>query len=316
MTVILPTHNGGDTIGRTLDAFCCLEQPEGGWMFVLIDNASTDCTKEIAIRQLEQATAVVHLRGQDGKSYALNSGIEHARGDFVIFTDDDVLPDPNWLSEWRRVANQYPEFGIFGGAIEPAFESQPPRWLEETSWAIVLYTATKRGRLEGAMTPGDAEVFGPNMAVRMDVLAGGLRFDGRLMVGKSGMLGDETEFVDRVIAAGRKVAFAPTARVRHIVQSDQVKLKWMLNRFYRHGRTMYFLDWLHGRATFPTICGVPRFLIRRIATRFMLLPFVLASFDGFRIVSKLRLIAYDLGALTQSRLLAHTPMQPGRGDTS
>src|SRR5271165_1521921 len=179
MTVVLPTHNGGDTIGRTLDAFCHLEQPEGGWLLVVIDNASTDGTKEVVSRYASRLPLLYVQEPRLGKSNALNTGIEHARGDFVVFTDDDVLPDVNWLSEWRRVANQYPEFGIFGGAIEPEFEVPPPSWLGETNWAIVLYTATARGRPEGEMAHDAMDVFGPNMAVRADVLAAGLRFDVR-----------------------------------------------------------------------------------------------------------------------------------------
>ena len=126
MTVILPSHNGGDTIGRTLDAFCRLEQPEGGWRLVVVNNASTDNTSGIVNRYASRLPLLHIQETRLGKSNALNAGIEHVRGDFVVFTDDDVLPDANWLSEWRRVAHRYPEFGIFGGAIEPEFEVPPP----------------------------------------------------------------------------------------------------------------------------------------------------------------------------------------------
>jgi len=313
MTVVLATHNGEDTLERTLDSFRGLEQPSGGWHLVVVDNASTDRTHEIASRYLTELPMTIVQEAKLGKSNALNRGIEFVRGDLVVFADDDVLADANWLTEWRRVGDQYPDLGIFGGAIEPAFEAPPPLWLKDTNWQIVLYTATAPGRPEGAMAPDAMEIYGPNMAVRADILAEGPRFDPRLMSGPSALLGDETEFVDRVVAAGTRAGFAPAARVRHIVQKHQVTMRWMLNRFYRHGRTMYFLDRLRVATHAPSIGGIPRYLIRRIVTRCLLLPFALASLSSFRVVTTLRLIAYDFGAASQSRLMAPRPIRR-RGD--
>ena len=155
---------------------------------------------------------------------------------------------------------------------------------------------------------------GPILGVRVSILARGLRFDWRLMVGTFGVGGEDTEFVDRAVAAGTKIGFAPTAGVRQIMQGYQVTLGIRLvSWFYRHGRQMYFFDWLHGKTGTSTIGGIPRYLIRRIGQRCVLLPFVLASFDTFRIVSNLRLIAYELGAARQSRLMDRGLMQPGHG---
>jgi GT2 family glycosyltransferase len=313
MTVVLATHNGEDTIERTLDSFRGLAQPSGGWHLVVVDNASTDRTHDIASRYLTKLPMTIVKEAKLGKSNALNRGIEHVRGDLVVFADDDVLADANWLTEWRRAADRYPDLGIFGGAIEPAFEAPPPPWLKDTNWQIVLYATTARGRPEGTMAPDAMDIFGPNMAIRADILINGPRFDPRLMAGPSALLGDETEFVGRVVAAGTRAGFAPAARVRHIVQRHQVTLKWMLNRFYRHGRTMYLLDRLRGAPHAPSIGGIPRYLIRRIITRCLLLPLTAARFNAFRIVKTLRLIAYDFGAARQSRLMGPRPT-PQRGD--
>jgi len=47
LTVLIATYNGARTLPRVLTACCQLESPEGGWKLVIVDNASTDQTKEI-----------------------------------------------------------------------------------------------------------------------------------------------------------------------------------------------------------------------------------------------------------------------------
>ena len=302
--VVLPTHNGADTIERTLQGLCSVRGPPGGWHLILVDNASTDGTRHI-IRRYSGNLPLLYVEEPNlGKSIALNTGLAHARGDLVVFTDDDAIPDCDWLCEWRRVADRYPEIDIFGGTIAPEFEVPPPAWLWETNWMLVLYAATTPTLAEGTFAARAAEVFGPNMAVRSAVLDRGCRFDPRLMKGAAGLLGDETDFVVRAVGRGAILGFAPTARVRHLVDRSQVNWRWILRRFYRHGRTLYFHEAASRTVGFPCIAGIPRFLVRRIAEQVLLAPVALASGDKKRIMTVLRAIAYDLGTAHQARLTA------------
>ncbi len=302
--VILATHNGADTIEQTLQALCDISQPQGGWQLIVVNNASTDETSHIIHRFSSHLPLRYVEEPNLGKANAVNAGIAHACGDLTVFTDDDVIPDHNWLCEWRRVADQHPEIDIFGGSIVPAFEASPPAWLRETNWMLMLYAATTPTLAEGAFPANAAEVFGPNMAVRSKVLEAGYRFDPRLMKGATGLIGDETDFVIRAASGGALLGFAPTARVRHIVNRSQVTWRWMLRRFYRHGRTLYYCETASRIAAFPCIAGIPRYLFRRIAEQVLLLPVALASGKKKRIMALLRTIAYDLGAAYQAKLMA------------
>lgn len=42
LTVLMATHDGSDTLERTLRAFAALDEPSGGWKLVIVNNASTD----------------------------------------------------------------------------------------------------------------------------------------------------------------------------------------------------------------------------------------------------------------------------------
>lgn len=303
LTVMMCTHNGSDTISRTLNAFRDLLPPMGGWKLVIVDNASTDSTPAI-IHQYSAELPVCHVKEATlGKAHALNTGLAYAEGDLVVFTDDDIIPDSDWLCEWRRAADTYPDIAVFGGVIVPTFEAPPPTWLERTDWMAMLYARTTPGLADGVHGPSDVTIFGPNWAVRPAVLAAGYQFDTRLMKGAAGVMGDETDFITRVATDGFILGFASSARVQHIVAKSQVTWSWVMRRFFRHGRAQFALEDFPSSSAMPHIAGVPRYLWRRLFERILVLPLVGIRHRKEHIASQLRLIAYDLGAAYQARLI-------------
>jgi glycosyltransferase involved in cell wall biosynthesis len=309
LTVVMCTHNGSDSIGRTLDAFCHLKPPADGWKLVIVDNASSDSTPAIIRGFMSKLPLTVIQEPRPGQTHAQNTGIANVEGDFAIFTDDDILPDPDWLLEWRRVADRFPDIEVFGGRIDPEYQIPPPGYVGSSPWLGMLYSVTNPSLPEGPVPQDTATIFGPNMGFRSSLLQRGHCFDNRLGERKAGpiaLMGNETDFVDRAVASGSSLGFAPTARVRHIVSRTQVTWRWILYRFYRHGRTMYFLDQQSKRDPMPTMWGAPRYLARRLTENAVKLPFVLLTCSPKRLLGHLRLMAYDLGAFHQAREMRMT----------
>lgn len=301
MTVLMATHNGMDTLERTLERFCALAPPPGGWKLLIVNNASTDGTEELVLRYKERLPMEYLVEPQLGRCRAFNTGLDHICGDLVVFTDDDVLPERDWLAAWRSAVDRNSDYAIFGGAIDPLYERDPPEWLSRTNWTGVLFSQTDP-HPEGPI-PSDGSIFGPNMAVRAAAIADGTRFDERYLAGPMGLLGDETDFVTRLAAKGNKTCFVPSAKVRHIVHPSQFAWWWMLRRFHRHGKTLLIVDVQRNGRRAPEAFQAPRHLIRRVVTSAAKLPLALLSCDRFRIFSHLRRIAYDLGSIAQARAL-------------
>ena len=86
---------------------------------IIVDNNCTDNTKLV----VEETAAggdipVVYLREtRQGKSFALNAGLAHARGDIVALTDDDVLPTPEWLTRIVRAFRERDVTFVFGKVL-------------------------------------------------------------------------------------------------------------------------------------------------------------------------------------------------------
>jgi cellulose synthase/poly-beta-1,6-N-acetylglucosamine synthase-like glycosyltransferase len=101
-TILIPAHNEEKVIGHTLEAMLRLEYPREKLKIVVINDGSTDTTRDI-INRFAAADARVELfdvpRGQGGKgkSRALNLGVQHITSEIIAIYDADNTPDKDAL---------------------------------------------------------------------------------------------------------------------------------------------------------------------------------------------------------------------------
>lgn len=291
LSVLVATHNGSDTIERTLAAMAELDPPAGGWKLVVVNNASTDDTEALVLKWRDRLPLEYVVEPRLGKPFALNTALKHAEGDFFVLTDDDVLPVRHWLLEWRRVADAYPQCSVFGGAIVSHFDDGAPPWANKDHHFGILYGETwlKTEGEVGVGTPG-----GANMGLRRNVYEDGWRFDETFMRGASGLMGEDTDLTLRLKQNGYRYGFAPDAEVGHIIQSFQKSPRWMRQRFYRYGRAEFMHDVASGAPSFP------RWRVRRAMELGAGLIAASIRGDGGRAFDCQSRLACQLGALHQA----------------
>ena len=298
LSVLMATHNGADTIERTLAAMSELAAPVGGWKFVVVNNASTDDSEARILKWCDRLPLQYLVEPRLGKSHAMNTALDHAEGDLIIMTDDDVLPERDWLTEWRRMADSYPTLSVFGGAIVPEFEQSPPAWLIDDGCFTVLYAKTP-DQPEGEIAPLD--ISGPNLAIRTSIRDQGWRFGEGFMIGQNGLMGEDSDLVTRLAEAGHKVGFAPTARVRHIVQKSQMSWRWIHRRFIRHGRTQFMAEDVRwDAATHRPVFRFPWWRISKSMESLVHLTLAALRRDAAALSRQSRILSYHLGALSQA----------------
>ena len=79
LTILMATYNGSGTLPDVLCAYPALESPDGGWELVIVDNGSSDNTKDI-IASFHQRLPLTYLfEPRRGKNVALNTGLESVR---------------------------------------------------------------------------------------------------------------------------------------------------------------------------------------------------------------------------------------------
>ncbi len=261
LTVLMATHNGARTLPAVLEAYCRLEAPPGRWKLVIVDNASTDRTREIIAGFKDRLPIESLSEPQLGKNVALNAGLAHTAGNLIVLTDDDAIPQPDWLNQLRAVADTRPDYAVFGGLVLPQWEVAPPQWILEVVPLGAAYTITDPDREEGPIPPG--EIFGPNMAVRAEVFAAGHTFD--VSIGPRGAnypMGSETEFAKRLARSGYRCWYCKKAIVRHIVRAHQLDEQWLLRRARHYGRGRYRLEFQENSVQPKLLWGFPRYLLR------------------------------------------------------
>jgi glycosyltransferase involved in cell wall biosynthesis len=265
ITVILCTYNRYEMLRKALESLADSILPEFvSWEILVVDNNSGDQTGEIVkdfCRRYPNRFRYL-FEPRQGKSYALNSGIREARGDVLAFVDDDVTVESTWL---RNLTADLcgGEWAGAGGRILPQWPCAPPSWLPENEWyGMAPLAMFDMGPAAGSLTNPP---FGTNMAFHRWVFEkhGGFRTD----LGpqpNSEIRNEDTEFGGRLLAAGERIKYEPTAVVHHSVPQKRLQKEYFLTWWFDKGRANIRETGLPGDTMWIT-SGIPLHLFRRLA---------------------------------------------------
>ncbi|MGH7737115.1 MAG: glycosyltransferase family 2 protein [Candidatus Tyrphobacter sp.] len=218
-TIQLCTYNRAPLLVRVLDA--CFEQtvPEDSYEVVLVNDGSTDDTRAEIDRARARATCAFEVvtQANAGLARARNAGIALARGERIVFIDDDVLPLPNFVEEHLRAAVRDPSRIVRGGAItvESFDDLPPPVWsLRDYSanyfWTTNVSVPLQTLRNVGGFNPSFAEYGWEDIDVGLRLRRAGVRatFDARALVYhyKARPLGRDVETMIRQARAQARTA--------------------------------------------------------------------------------------------------------------
>jgi glycosyltransferase involved in cell wall biosynthesis len=300
LTVLLATRNGSQTLPNVLPAFARLQAPSSGWKLVVVDNGSTDQTREI-VTSFETSLPLTYVfEEKPGKNVALNAGLAHLEGDLAVFTDDDVFPHPDWLIRLRTAADEHPACSVFGGVVRPRWEVTPPHWIQWVDSRIV-FAITDPTTPEGAIDL--AFIFGPNMAIRAEVFRSGTRFDTSIgPCGHNYPMGSETELLMRLSQQGHRGWHVRDAVVEHFIRQNQLEKSWVLGRAIRFGRGRFRISQTASRRERPSPFGIPLPLISNLSRKV-----VKRAIAALRFNERARFTAhwnynYVLGHIIEARL--------------
>lgn len=236
-TVLIVTHNRAAALRETLAALGAMRS-RSSWELLVVDNGSTDSTREVVVRAASALPAPVRYQYEPlpGKYSALNSGIRAAEGRFIAATDDDAFPREDWLD---RAAEGFGRFkcDFVGGPVCPLWGAPKPDWIEEkSSLAGKVLALQDYGPSPREYGTDIAWPLGVNVAYRRDVFDRVGFFDGAL--GRvAGTLRSQAqrEWHLRARAAGMTGFYLPDMTVRHLVPADRLTKAYFRRWFYWHG---------------------------------------------------------------------------------
>ncbi|MBI4003272.1 MAG: glycosyltransferase family 2 protein [Nitrospira defluvii] len=321
LTVMISTLNRASILARTLEAYCGLQRPEGGWELIIIDNGSQDHTRQVIESFRDQLPIVSLHESQPGKNVALNHGLCHVKGHLVVFTDDDVFPRTDWLVQYERLAWDHREYDLFGGVTLPRWEVPPPDWILDWVPLGPTFTLSPPTLTDGPSVP--ANTFGTNYAVRAHLFQAGCRFD--VQIGPCGTnyaMGSETQLIQTLYRNGHRIWHSSDLVVEHWVEADKLNREWILKRAQRFGRGQYRLEAEGQATTHPTWGGVPRYLFRQIPEQGCRVLWARLRGRARQIFEEEWKLMYAIGNFYEARLIAKTRARgggqttPGAGNLS
>lgn len=256
VSVILCTYNRCESLTTALESLkASVVPPPTEWELLIVDNKSKDATREVAERFCERNPQRFRyiFEANQGLSNARNRGIREAKGEILVFVDDDVTVEPSWLANLTSDLKSG-EWAGAGGRIliPPGFT--PPRWLAlDGPWrqGAVLCAHFDLGDTPGALTEAP---YGTNMAFRKEMFDryGLFRADLGLQPGRE-LRNEDTEFGNRLLAGGERLRYVPSAVVYHPVQEERVDKGFIRARWFAVGRSE-----IRARGPQARVWGIPR----------------------------------------------------------
>ncbi len=241
ISVLIATYNRANVLEQTLKNMANLESGGLSVQFVVIDNNSTDNTSKV-IKSFSDQLNVRHLfEPKAGKSQALNRALQTIDlGKIIVFTDDDVKPQKDWLKQIISICGRLPDFSVFGGKVDLIWpETEIPDWARLKSiqyWAFGLHYQGDDEHPYGLRQyPG-----GANYWVRREVFNKKRLFDEKVGPRPSNynVMGTETSFLHHLAVDGYRIMYCPDVVLGHYVEPKMLSREAVKKRAYRWGRGM------------------------------------------------------------------------------
>jgi glycosyltransferase involved in cell wall biosynthesis len=246
-SIIIVTRDRADDLRKTLEAMSRIQIPTGFKVeLLIIDNCSSDNTSDVVHFCKIPGVPVRCIHEKlPGLSNGRNRGLAEAKGEVLLFTDDDVRPPAGWLGGMSEPILSGKADAVAGGVklapnlLRPWMSPMHRAWLASSEWL-------EREKPQSMV--------GANMAFSKRVLEKVPGFDPELGAGALGS-GEESLFSAQLIAAGYRIADRIDLCVEHHFQSSRLKRSYWLNAAENQGHSHAYRGhhWEHWGCRFGAI---------------------------------------------------------------
>jgi len=259
LDVILPTFNRYELLKLTLESLLAADTPAGLNVSVtVVDNNSSDETRDAVESYRPRFSGRLRyvFEKKQGRSHALNAGINSTGGDLVGMIDDDEQIDRHWFQcIYEMFASGDVDF--IGGPYVPRWSGTPPPWLPRNHAGVI---GVVDGGSQHVYGTSDAELMGGNAVISRAMLTKvGLYSTDLGRNGKRPLADEDTDMYHRLLAAGARGVYVPDLIIYHYIHPDRLTKRYFRRWHFWRGVSSGLLDRRQPQPT-PYMLGVPRYL--------------------------------------------------------
>jgi glucosyl-dolichyl phosphate glucuronosyltransferase len=230
ISVVICTHNRSHLLPHAIQSVC--QQAVEGSLYevVVVDNNCTDNTRTVVQDFCDRHPNIRCLQEPlQGLSHARNCGWKNAKGNYVIYLDDDGKACEDWLTVAKHIIMNIAP-AVFGGPYYACYNTPKPDWFQDN---YESHTLGNRPRFldEGFLT-------GNNIAFRRSILADLGGFDSTLgMSGKKIAYAEETDLMIRIrkTMPDESIYYDPSFYIYHSVAPWKMTMTGALRLFFNSG---------------------------------------------------------------------------------
>lgn len=230
VTVVLCTFNRQEMLRAALKSLFNLRTgPDFGYEILIVDDGSTDETAAVVGSMMNSSPIELRYIRQDngGVATARNTGVRHARGNWIAFFDDDELADRDWLVQLVAVANST-NADCVGGPSLLMLPGQSDISLPQTIRRLLGENPVMRERLPGRRWGSDPRRHQNAVPGTGNALVRKELFDRIGLFSNAQPYGEDLQFFRRAQKIGARFATAPDAIIHQVIPASRLTSDYLL----------------------------------------------------------------------------------------
>jgi GT2 family glycosyltransferase len=225
-SVIIPTYNRPERLRNCLQALARLEYPQDRFEVIVVDDGSEMALDSMVMPFQTMLNLTLVKQANAGPASARNTGAAIAKGQFLVFTDDDCAPASNWLT---ALAEQFQQTSnaLIGGQTLNAL---PENLYSTASQILIDYLYEYYNCKQTDSDQSTAQFFASNnFALPAEMFRSMNGFDTSFPLAA----GEDREFCDRWLDQGYAMRYAPNVQIYH---AHHLTLKCFWRQHFNYGR--------------------------------------------------------------------------------
>ncbi len=238
ISVIIPTYNRPQLLKNTLDRLINQTYRKTQYEIIIVDNYYLSNAKDVLNKNIKLPVVKVIELSKRSVNNARNEGIKRSSGEIIVFCDDDVLVDRDFLKNIFFAHKKYKNAWAIGGRVKIIWEGGKPAWLPKR---VESYYAK--------LDFGNKEIRNPSWLVSANISFKKQVFKKvgyfNLCLGRSELgnfYKDEIELLNRIKKANGNIYYIPDIQCHHYVSKERLTILNLLRRIYWKGRSEAVLE--------------------------------------------------------------------------